>query len=38
MWNFFEPELQKSLYEMEKDDTYAAKVRSALTELIPEGI
>ena len=23
MWNFFEPELQKRLYEMEKDDTFA---------------
>ena len=37
MWNFFEPELQKRLYEMEKDDTFAAKVRSALTELLPGG-
>ncbi len=37
MWEFFEPELQKRLYEMEKDDTVAAKVRSALTELLPGG-
>ena len=37
MWDFFEPELQKRLYEMEKDDTFAAKVRSALTELLPGG-
>lgn len=37
MWNFFEPELQKRLYEMEKDDSFAAKVRSALTELLPGG-
>ncbi len=37
MWEFFEPELQKRLYEMEKDDTFAAKVRSALTELLPGG-
>ena len=37
MWEFFEPELQKRLYEMEKDDSFAAKVRSALTELLPGG-
>ena len=37
MWNFFEPELQKRLYEMEKDDSFSAKVRSALTELLPGG-
>ena len=37
MWKFFEPELQKRLYEMERDDSFAAKVRSALTELLPGG-
>ena len=37
MWEFFEPELQKRLYEMEKDDSFSAKVRSALTELLPGG-
>ena len=37
MWEFFEPELQKRLYEMEQDDTFSAKVRSALTELLPGG-
>ena len=37
MWKFFEPELQKRLYEMEQDDTFSAKVRSALTELLPGG-
>lgn len=37
MWDFFEPELQKRLYEMERDDTFSAKVRSALTELLPCG-
>ena len=37
MWEFFEPELQKRLYELEKDDTFAAAVRSALTELLPGG-
>lgn len=37
MWAFFEPELRRRLSEMEKDDTMAAKVRSALTELLPGG-
>ncbi|MGN0700645.1 MAG: helix-turn-helix domain-containing protein [Oscillospiraceae bacterium] len=37
MWDFFEPELQKRLYEMERDDSFSAKVRSALTELLPAG-
>ena len=37
MWDFLEPELQKRLYEMEKDDSFSAKVRSALTELLPGG-
>ena len=37
MWEFFEPELQKRLYEMERDDSFAARVRSALTELLPGG-
>jgi AraC-like DNA-binding protein len=37
MWEFFEPELQKRLYEMERDDSFSAKVRSALTELLPGG-
>lgn len=38
MWEFFEPELQRRLYEMEKDDSFSAKVRSALTELLPGGM
>lgn len=38
MWNFFEPELQKRLCEMERDDSYSAKVRSVLTELLPGGV
>ena len=38
MWEFLEPELQKRLYEMEKDDSYSARVRSALTELLPGGM
>lgn len=37
MWEFFEPELQKRLSEMDQDDSFAAKVRSALTELLPSG-
>ena len=37
MWEFFEPELKKRLSEMERDDSFAAKVRSALTELLPSG-
>ena len=37
MWEFFEPELQKRLDEMEVDDSVSARVRSALTELLPAG-
>ena len=37
MWEFFEPELQKRLSEMDRDDSFSAKVRSALTELLPGG-
>lgn len=37
MWNFFEPELKKRLSEMEIDDTFSAKVRSVLVELLPAG-
>ena len=37
MWEFFEPELQKRLSEMDRDDSFAAKVRCALTELLPGG-
>ena len=38
MWEFFEPEMQKRLYEMERDDSFSAKVRSALTELLTGGM
>ena len=38
MWAFFEPELQKRLYEMDRDDSFSAKVRSTLTELLPGGM
>lgn len=37
MWEFFEPELTRRLSMMEIDDTYAARVRSALMELLPSG-
>ncbi len=37
MWEFFEPELRRRLSEMEVDDTFTAKVRSALVELLPSG-
>jgi AraC-like DNA-binding protein len=37
MWDFFEPELKKRLAEMELDDTFSARVRSALVELLPGG-
>lgn len=37
MWAFFEPELNKRLSMMETDDSYAARVRSALMELLPSG-
>ena len=37
MWSFFEPELRKRLVELDIDDTAAARVRSALVELLPSG-
>ena len=37
MWEFFEPELNRRLSMMETDDSYAARVRSALMELLPSG-
>ena len=37
MWSFFEPELNRRLSMMETDDSYAARVRSALMELLPGG-
>lgn len=37
MWEFFEPELRKRLSEMEVDDSFSARVRSTLVELIPGG-
>ena len=37
MWEFFEPELRRRLSEMEVDDTFSARVRSTLVEIIPGG-
>ncbi len=37
MWEFFEPELNRRLSMLETDDSYAARVRSALMELLPSG-
>ena len=38
MWQFIEPELRRRLSEMDVDDTIAARVRSALVELLPAGM
>lgn len=37
MWSFFEPELKKRLSEMDADDSFSAKVRSILVEILPAG-
>lgn len=37
MWDFFEPELKKRLSEMDTDDSFSAKVRSILVEILPAG-
>ena len=37
MWESFEPELKRRLSMMETDDSCAARVRSALMELLPSG-
>lgn len=37
MWEYFEPELRRRLSELDIEDTYAARVRSALIELLPAG-
>lgn len=37
MWSYFEPELGKRLSELEIDETVSARVRVALTELLPGG-
>ncbi len=37
MFKYFEPELNRRLSEMEVDDSMAARVRSALVEILPAG-
>ena len=37
MWEYFESELKRRLSELEIEDTYSARVRSALIELLPAG-
>ena len=37
MWNFFEPELKKRMNEMDTNDSFSARVRSVLVELLPAG-
>lgn len=37
MWSYFEPELGRRLAELDADDSYAARVRSALIEMLPAG-
>lgn len=37
MWEYFEPELRRRLSELDVDDTYSARVRSSLIELLPAG-
>lgn len=38
MWSYFEPELNKRLAELDVDASVSARVRSALTELLPGGV
>ena len=38
MWSYFEPELTKRLAELDVDESTAARVRSALSELLPGGL
>ncbi|CDM67644.1 transcriptional regulator, AraC family [Clostridium bornimense] len=37
MWDYFEPELKRRLSELQTDDSFGARVRSALVELLPMG-
>lgn len=37
MWDYFKPELTKRLSELSIDDLTSARVRSILTELLPNG-
>ena len=37
MWSYFEPELTKRLAELDNDESTSARVRSALSEILPGG-
>lgn len=37
MWSYFEPELGRRLAELDADDSFSARVRSALVEMLPAG-
>ncbi len=37
MWKYLEPELKKRIQELEMDESFSAKVRTLLMELIPAG-
>lgn len=37
MWSYFEPELGRRLAELQTDESFAARVRSALVEMLPAG-
>lgn len=37
MWSYFEPELGRRLAELDVDDSFSARVRSALVEMLPAG-
>lgn len=38
MWDYFEPELNRRLSDLDVDDSISARVRSALIELLPGGV
>lgn len=38
MWEYFEPELNRRLSDLDVDESVSARVRAALTELLPTGI
>lgn len=38
IWNYFEPELNRRLSDLDVDDSVSARVRAALTELLPAGV
>jgi AraC-like DNA-binding protein len=38
LWNFFEPQLQKRMEELEQDRTFSGRVRNILVEHLPMGL